>query len=452
VTDHHNSSITKNAHLDQAPNITYQKQPSTTTVLPQTKMAVSKGGTLTLGSKRPLITAADSVPPASQATTIPNQGRELTPATISEPSMAQSVDESKLPPRLNLRELGLRGLERIKALQQKAHNPAHVARDPRTKRSMSASIITLFSFVSHVTIPDHELLTHATLSDHKIKQFEEFNEHYNGTKNQIHFLSFSTDISSNKVFTHKEAITQEDTLLFVEAMQKEVADHELGNHWTIVHCSTVPRIAKPFQAILSFKCKRCPDGTLVKHKARQCAHGRMQQWGTNYWETYSPVVNMVTVRLILLLARICKLESKAIDFVLTFPQAEFDVDIWMYLLLGFQVDTENECKCYILKLNKSLYGLKQASLNWFKKLKQGLIDHGFHPSAIDPCLHFKKGMLIITYIDDCIIISNSIKDINTFVKSIKDGPEGYVLTDEGDINKFLGIEIKEITKNKFKLS
>ncbi len=35
---------------------------------------------------------------------------------------------------------------------------------------------------------------------------------------------------------------------------------------------------------------------------------------------------------------------------------------------------------------------------------------------------------------------------------MKDGPKGYVFTDEGDINKFLGIEIKEITKNKFELS
>ncbi len=169
----------------------------------------------------------------------------------------------------------------------------------------------------------------------------------------------------------------------------------------------------------------------------------MQQWGTNYWETYSPVLNMVTVRLSLLLARIHKLESKAIDFFLAFPQAELDVDIWMYLLIGFQVDTENESKCYILKLNKSLYGLKQASLNWFKKLKQGLIDRGFHPSAINPCLYFKKGMIIITYVDDCINVSNSMKDINSFVTSMKDGPKEYVLTDEGDINKFLGIEIKK---------
>jgi hypothetical protein len=90
VTDHHTRNITKNTHIDHAPkNITYQKQPSTTAVLPQTKMAVSKGGTLTLESKHPLITAADSVPPASQAATLTSKGRELTPATISEPSLAQ---------------------------------------------------------------------------------------------------------------------------------------------------------------------------------------------------------------------------------------------------------------------------------------------------------------------------------------------------------------------------
>jgi hypothetical protein len=86
VTDHHNSRIEKNTHLDQAHNnITYQKQPSMTTVLPQTIVAVSEGGTLTLGSKHPLITGADSVPPASQAATHTNQGRDITTAQISEP-------------------------------------------------------------------------------------------------------------------------------------------------------------------------------------------------------------------------------------------------------------------------------------------------------------------------------------------------------------------------------
>ncbi len=111
-------------------------------------------------------------------------------------------------------------------LQQKAPEPAHVAWGTRIKRSMSA-LITLFSFVSHVTVPDHELPTHATFSDHVIKRFEELHEHDDGTINQIHYLSFSTDVCSNKVFTYKEAMTQEDAHLFVETIQKEVADHEL---------------------------------------------------------------------------------------------------------------------------------------------------------------------------------------------------------------------------------
>jgi hypothetical protein len=70
-------------------------------------MAISEGGTLTLGSKHPLIAVDDSVPPISQAAFLTSQGRDLTPATISEPSMAQLVGKLKLPPRLNLRESGL---------------------------------------------------------------------------------------------------------------------------------------------------------------------------------------------------------------------------------------------------------------------------------------------------------------------------------------------------------
>ena len=133
----------------------------------------------------------------------------------------------------------------------------------------------------------------------------------------------------------------------------------------------------------------------------------MQQWGDNYWETYSPVVNMMSVCLLLAIAKIYKLESKAIDFVLAFPQADLDVDIWMYLPAGFQVDGQTEDdsdRRYLLKLNKSLYGLKQASFNWYEKLKTGLIDRGFEPSKIDPCLYLKKGMIVLTYVDDCIIV------------------------------------------------
>eukprot|EP00956_Cyclotella_meneghiniana_P038372 scaffold153203_cov19-Cyclotella_meneghiniana.AAC.2 len=184
---------------------------------------------------------------------------------------------------------------------------------------------------------------------------------------------------------------------FMEAMMKEVKDHEEREHWDLVLSSTVPKSAKTIKAIWSFKRKRFPDGTLNKHKARLCAHGGMQKWGENYWETYSPVVNMLTIRLILAIAHIHKLDSKSIDFVLAFPQAELDVDIWMELPIGMCPDwDEFNKRQYVLELKKNLYGLKQASFNWFDKLKTGLtVDIGDDPQSsldtfLDTCVSLRR--------------------------------------------------------------
>jgi hypothetical protein len=106
---------------------------------------------------------------------------------------------------------------------------------------------------------------------------------------------------------------------------------------------------------------------------------------------------------------------------------------------------------YILKLKKSLYGLKQASLNWLEKLKQGLTDRGFKPSEINPCLYMKKDMIVLTYVNDCIIIGTPMKSIDAFIHSMQHGKEKFILTDEGDVNKFIGIEIVQHDPNTFKL-
>ena len=130
---------------------------------------------------------------------------------------------------------------------------------------------------------------------------------------------------------------------------------------------------------------------------RLCAHRGMQQWGDNCWQNYSPVVNVLSMRLLLVITKIFKLETKAIDFVLAFPRVDLDVDIWMYLPIGFQVDgetAEDSERSYVLKLNKSLYGLKQSSFNWYDKLKTRLQVRGFSPSQIDPYLYFKMGMIV----------------------------------------------------------
>ena len=86
---------------------------------------------------------------------------------------------------------------------------------------------------------------------------------------------YFTNISTNKCFTFRNAMKQEDRMSFVDAMEKEITNHKSGEHWSIVHCNTLPNKARPIKAIWSFKHKRKPDGKLLKHKARLCTHGGM---------------------------------------------------------------------------------------------------------------------------------------------------------------------------------
>ena len=127
----------------------------------------------------------------------------------------------------------------------------------------------------------------------------------------------------------------------------------------------------------------------------------------------------------------------------------------MYLPIGFQVDGHTEAsseRSFLLKLNKNVYGLKQGSYNWYEKLKKYLVDRGFKPSDIDLWLYFGSGMIILTYVDDCIIVGPSMGNINCFVDSMNNKDKNFVLTNEGDINKFLGIEITQFDDKIFKIS
>jgi hypothetical protein len=144
---------------------------------------------------------------------------------------------------------------------------------------------------------------------------------YNGMINCFSTLAQSS-IISNKTFSYNQALKQDNFCKFIKAMMVEVSDHESRSHWTLTKCCDLPQDIKTIMSIWSFKRKQYLDGTLNKHKASLCAHGRMQRWGQNYWEMYAPVVNWASVWLILAIPKIQSLSSKSIDFLLAFPQAD----------------------------------------------------------------------------------------------------------------------------------
>jgi hypothetical protein len=124
----------------------------------------------------------------------------------------------------------------------------------------------------------------------------------------------------------------------------------------------------------------------------------------------------------------------------------------MELSIGFEAQEGENRKTYVLKLNKSLYGLKQARYNWFAKLSNGLQDCGFVQSNIDLCIFFGHKCIILTYVDDCIIIGDTHDHINTLIQSLCEGGEIFVLQYKGPIDKYLGVDNKQLDESFFEIT
>eukprot|EP00957_Ditylum_brightwellii_P048913 3710800-Ditylum_brightwellii.AAC.1 len=92
----------------------------------------------------------------------------------------------------------------------------------------------------------------------------------------------------------------------------------------------------------------------------------------------------------------------------------------MELPIGMTVESGHP-KDHVLRLNKSIYGLKQSNLNWFKLLSGTMQKKGrdFTPSKINPCVFLKKDCVVLTYVDDVLIIDKTEKDVQSLINSLK---------------------------------
>ena len=250
----------------------------------------------------------------------------------------------------------------------------------------------------------------------------------------------AADISEKDNLHLGEAMKADDREDFLKAMEKEVHDLNKEDVWEILPMSSLPSSAHIIRLIWSFKRKRNPFGELTKHKARLCVHGGMQREGVDFHNTFAPVVNWSTVRLIIMMAEMAGWESRQIDYVLAFSQAPIDSDVYLHLPAGFHVNGKDENEKYVLKLKKNLYGTIQAAANWFDMLKSGLEDEGFKQNKIDPCLFVRSNCIVICYVDDCCIFSKDKETIDILLKSLS---KTFKLTDEGDVNSYLGMNVSK---------
>ena len=179
----------------------------------------------------------------------------------------------------------------------------------------------------------------------------------------------------------------------------------------------------------------------------------MQIEGIDFFETYAPVVQWSTIRLLLSTVLTEGWVTRQVDYTNAFAQAELKEDVYVECPRLFGPASGKD---KVLHLRKSLYGLRQAPRTFFEKLKAGLQERGWIQSEIDPCLFLKLGMICVVYVDDTIFASANVTALDAMISSlginIDNQQHTFALRDEGEVSAFLGIQIAKTGANEFFLT
>jgi hypothetical protein len=239
-----------------------------------------------------------------------------------------------------------------------------------------------------------------------------------------------------------QALRQPDAKEFVNAVIKEINGHVENNHWELVPRDTVPEDAQIVPSVWSMRRKRdLTTNDVKKHKARLNLHGGKQIYGMNYFETYAPVVTWFAIRLIIIFGIIFHWALRQVDFVMAYPQAPIEEDIYMEIPQGIEI-AKGDSKGMVLKLLKNIYGQKQAGRVWNSYLVQKLDSIGFQPSQIDDCVFFRDDVIFLVYVDDGIFVGNDDTKLQEIIKEIQQ--LGLNIEDQGHPADYVGVSIKKL--------
>ncbi|KAL4296055.1 hypothetical protein GQ457_12G027490 [Hibiscus cannabinus] len=182
-----------------------------------------------------------------------------------------------------------------------------------------------------------------------------------------------------------------------KAMEEELIALDRNKTWEIV---SLPPGKQAIGCKWVYKTKLKSDGTLERYKARLVAKGYTQQPGIGYFDTFSHVAKITTIRTLLTVAATNNWFLEQLDVNNAFLHGFLNEEVYMLLPPGVSYSIPNA----VCKLNKSLYGLKQASQQWNERLTTALSQQGFRQAKSDASL-FNKGegydfIALLIYVDD----------------------------------------------------
>ncbi|KAD7479019.1 hypothetical protein E3N88_02155 [Mikania micrantha] len=202
-----------------------------------------------------------------------------------------------------------------------------------------------------------------------------------GTRNVVEYqYQYCFNIEEDPK-TYNEAMTSRDVAFCKEAIQDEMDSIMHNNTWKL---TDLPHGCKPLGCKWIFKRKMKVDGSIDKYKARLVIQGFRQKEGIDFFDTYTPVARISTIRLLIALASIHKLLIHQMDVKTAFLNGELEEEVYMKQPKGFVLPGQENKVC---KLIKSLYGLKQAPKQWHQKFDDVILSHGFLLNQADKCVY-----------------------------------------------------------------
>ncbi|KAK1629066.1 hypothetical protein QYE76_003381 [Lolium multiflorum] len=236
--------------------------------------------------------------------------------------------------------------------------------------------------------------------------------------------------------TYEEAMMSLDSNKWQEAMKSEMGSMYDNKVWTLVD---LPDSRKAVENKWIFKRKTDADGNITVYKARLVAKGFRQIQGVDYDETFSPVAKLKSVRILLAIAAFFDYEIWQMDVKTAFLNGDIEEELYMVQPKGF-VDPKNADK--VCKLQRSIYGLKQASRSWNRRFDKVIKDFGFIQCHGEACIYKKVSgssvAFLILYVDDILLIGNDIELLSSVKGYLNNS---FSMKDLGEASYILGIKI-----------